>query len=78
MAKLLVLIFLLSNAAYAIELPDSFTDQRSFDEARAVVERSKVEREQFENRGPEREIASEEEFDPEFKKDFDEMMEDVD
>ena len=78
MPKLIILLLLLSNTAFAKELPDSLDEERSMDEALEVVDRSKEDRKQFDNRGPERGMASEKDFDPEYQKDFDEMMKDVD
>lgn len=78
MPKLIILLFLISTPIFAKELPDDFDEERAIDEALEVVERSKADRKEFDNRGPQRGMASEEEFDPEFQKDFDEMMEDQD
>jgi len=78
MSKLILIILLISAPTFAKELPDDFDAERAIDEALEVVDRSKEDRKQFENRGPARGIASEEEFDPEFQKDFDDMMIDQD
>ena len=79
MSKLLAFLLLFSTPLFAKELPDfELMQERELDEAQEVVERSKADRKAFENKGPDRGIASEKDFDPEFQKDFDEMMEDQD
>ncbi|GEM_PF-3187036 len=79
MTKLLIFMLLLSAQTFAKDMPDSeLMEERSLDEAQEIVNRSKADRKAFENKGPERGIASEEDFDPEFQKDFDDMMEEQD
>jgi len=75
MPKILILLLLFSTQTFAKDMPDSeLMEERSLDEALEVVDRSKQDREALKNKGPDRGIASEEDFDPEFQKDFDEMM----
>jgi len=79
MPRFLIFIFLISTPIFAKEMPDSeLAEERSLDEALEVVERSKKDRESFDKKGPERGMASEEELDPGFQKEFDKMMQNQD
>ena len=79
MTKILLLMLIFSTSSLAGEMPDhELMEERAIDEATEVVNKSKEDRKAFENKSPERGIASEEEYDPEFQKDFDDMMEDQD
>ena len=79
MCRFTFILLVICFQAFANEFSDSGEiDQRFLEEAMEVVEKSQKERRDFEHVKSNRKIASDEEINPEFQKDFEKMIEELD